>query len=162
MSLFGFASALGSAMENTELLKALHQRIEQQRVPVASRDDLGPQLLELERYMGSTAFSDVQSRVRKSTIWMIVVFLPVAVFMLLAGGAYGLEMFGVGSGVDAVVHQLALFVTAYPSQVMVWAALAIAILVYWKWLGHKAGQVRLALADAFFEKTEPAAPFGGA
>lgn len=159
--MLGLANAFSGWVDNVQMLDDLHQRIEQQRVPVQSRDDLASQLIELDRYMGSTVFTDALARVRRGTIMMVLVFLPVAAYMLLMGGGYLLEMLGVGPGGDALIRQSAMVMIDYMWSLIVWSALVVAVIIYCKWLNHKAGQARLALVEAFFEKTEPVPPLGG-
>lgn len=159
--MLGNIKSLGTVLDNAEVLKEVHRRIEQQRVPVASRDDIGPQLVELDRYMGTAAFTGLHARANKANLWSGVVALPILFYGLLLAFHSIVRKLGVGVDSAALLQAVNLWLIDNLLLVGAWAILVAGVIFYFKWLNGKVEQAKLALVDAFFEKTEPAAPFGG-
>ena len=76
---------VGQMMDYAEQLEAVHQHIEEKRIPVVSEDNLAAQIIELERYLGISDFSALCARKRIAISLFVIASLPVMFYALIIG-----------------------------------------------------------------------------
>lgn len=79
----GIITALGKSIENSQLLRLLHQEIERNDVKLDCRDDLNDQLLDIARYMSDDEYLSVVKIKRKVNILSGIMALPVLILAIL-------------------------------------------------------------------------------
>ncbi|MDF5911245.1 DUF6097 family protein [Morganella morganii] len=82
----GIITAFAKSIDNSQLLRLLHQQIEKQDAPVACRDDLDDQLTDIAAYMHDEHYPALAKRRKKGeyadrvTRPAGITLLPAAVF----------------------------------------------------------------------------------
>ncbi|WP_258960317.1 DUF6097 family protein, partial [Klebsiella pneumoniae] len=61
----GIITAFAKSIDNSQLLRLLHQQIEKQNAPVACRDDLDDQLTDIAAYMHDEDYPALAKRRKK-------------------------------------------------------------------------------------------------
>lgn len=79
----GIITALGKSIENSQLLRLLHQEIERNDVKLDCRDDLNDQLLDIARYMSDDEYLSVVKIKRRVNILSGITALPVLILAIL-------------------------------------------------------------------------------
>lgn len=79
----GIITAFAKSIDNSQLLRLLHQQIEKQDAPVACRDDLDDQLTDIAAYMHDEHYPALAKRRKKVNMLTGLLALPVLLFSLL-------------------------------------------------------------------------------
>lgn len=136
-----------------EKLEALHQHIEERRIPVASKDDMGAQVLELERYLGIADYSAAISKRRIAIITLIIAFLPIAFFSLLLclNSEQGYQLLGID--VKPQLEAIYRFTFDYVLVVGAYLVLMIGVFGYYYWTNSRILSKIDAVIQQFMQRT---------
>ena len=138
---------------NTRQLKKLHQHIEAKSIPVTSKDELVPQVQELERYLGRTDFTALRGRKRIASILTAIVSLPVLGY----GAIIGLDRYFAfeagGFNARQVTLDIAQWLAGNMQGLAVYGVLFLVITFYYRWIDFCMGRKVKNVIKQFMTQT---------
>lgn len=79
----GNINILMESISNSQLLKEIHYILDENRLPIASKDELDSQVIELEKYLHGSEYSAINAKKNKVNIWTGVLALPILIASIL-------------------------------------------------------------------------------
>ncbi|HKS35483.1 MAG TPA: DUF6097 family protein [Enterobacteriaceae bacterium] len=138
---------------NTRQLKKLHQHIEEKCLPVVSKDELVPQVQELERYLGRTDFTALRARKRVANVLTAIVSLPVLGY----GAIIGLDRYFAFEAGGFNARQVTLDIAQWLADNMtglgVYGVLFLVITFYYRWIDFCIGRKVKNVIKQFMTQT---------
>lgn len=138
---------------NTRQLKKLHQYIEEKCLPVASKDELVPQVQELERYLGRTDFTALRARKRVANVLTAIVSLPVLGY----GAIIGLDRYFAfeagGFNARQVTLDIAQWLAGNMTGLGIYGVLFLVITFYYRWIDFCIGRKVKNVIKQFMTQT---------
>ncbi|MEQ4619105.1 MAG: DUF6097 family protein [Corticimicrobacter sp.] len=158
LNMLGSSKNAGAAVDEAQILKELHQRIEQQSLPVAVRDEMEAQLVDLDSYMGTSALTGLQARTNRANIWGGVMASPFLIYMLFLVFNRFTDKLGLHLGGTALLNRFNAFLLDSWWLLVLWLVVMGGLFLYYYGLKRKTEQARKMLIDAFYARTSS---FGG-
>lgn len=150
----------GGAVDDAQILKELHQHIEQQHLSIAVRDKLEAQLIDLDLYMGTSALTVLQARTGRVDIWGGVLASPFLLYMLFLVFNRFTDKLGLHLGGTALLGKINAFLVGSWWVLVLWAVALAVLFFYYYGLKRKTEGARKMLLDAFYAKTASETVFG--
>lgn len=91
----GALRILGETLDNAEILKNMHYAIKDRRLPIALKEDLDEQVIEVEEYYGKEELRQLNSKKKKVNIWTGILAVPILLYCIFLFLSRYVHYFGI-------------------------------------------------------------------
>lgn len=91
----GALRILGETLNNAEILKNMQYSIKDRRLPIALKEDLDEQVIEVEKYYGGEELRQLSSKKNKVNIWTGILAVPILLYCIFLFLSRYVHYFGI-------------------------------------------------------------------
>jgi len=143
---------LSESLDNAELLKNLHYIIDEHHLPIRSKDDLNDQIIEIEKYLGQSEFSHLNTKRKKANIGTGILALPILIYCLFLFGSRYANNFGFNINAAEFNHTLLMGVINYLWVVIIYALVFVSFIAYFYKLNKQTNEEMYSIANKLFSR----------
>ncbi|EJD6110939.1 DUF6097 family protein [Morganella morganii] len=148
----GIITAFAKSIDNSQLLRLLHQQIEKQDAPVACRDDLDDQLTDIAAYMHDEHYPALAKRRKKVNMLTGLLALPVLLFSLLLFSQKIIDALSLNIDIRYLSLTLLDYSLTYIWAVFIYAAVLFGTIFYFYFLQKQTEKYAGHLIDDFINR----------
>ncbi|WP_258305649.1 DUF6097 family protein [Pectobacterium parmentieri] len=151
--IMGYSNILGKVLDNAQRLKEVHYHIEHHHIPVTSKDDLSQQIIEIERYLGDSSYTSLNTRKHRINILSAILALPVLLFCFIFVPDRYLKYFNIEYDIDGMAQSVFLFLIEHMWMAIAYGASFFGLIFYFYYLNHRAENEAEKVIQAFIART---------
>lgn len=148
----GIITAFAKSIDNSQLLRLLHQQIEKQDAPVACCDDLDDQLTDIAAYMHDEDYPALAKRRKKVNMLTGLLALPVLLFSLLLFSQKIIDALSLNIDISYLSLTLLDYSLTYIWAVFIYAAVLFGTIFYFYFLQKQTEKYAGHLIDDFINR----------
>ena len=146
----GALKVLGETLNNAEILKNVQYSIKDRRLPIALKEDLDKQVIEVERYYGEEEFRQLTLKKNKVNIWTGILAVPILIYCIFLFLSRYVHYFGIKIDVSHTSQMLFHEIIQYWWIVTLYAVSFFGLIAYFYILNKKSENIIQKILNRFF------------